>query len=45
LNIGLPDSFVEQGTREELLSLCGLDALGIRAQVERFCSRKIAAVN
>ncbi|MBF6651224.1 1-deoxy-D-xylulose-5-phosphate synthase, partial [Methylobacter sp. BlB1] len=25
LNIGLPDQFVEQGTREELLALCGLD--------------------
>ncbi|MEQ1622944.1 MAG: 1-deoxy-D-xylulose-5-phosphate synthase, partial [Methylococcales bacterium] len=29
LNIGLPDSFVEQGTREELLALCGLDVQGI----------------
>jgi 1-deoxy-D-xylulose-5-phosphate synthase len=38
LNIGLPDSFVEQGTREELLSLCGLDAQGIVAQAEKFCA-------
>jgi len=38
LNIGLPDSFVEQGTREELLSLCGLDIQGILAQVETFCA-------
>ena len=38
LNIGLPDSFVEQGSREELLALCGLDAQGIIAQVERFCA-------
>jgi 1-deoxy-D-xylulose-5-phosphate synthase len=37
LNIGLPDSFVEQGTREELLSLCGLDVKGIHERVERFC--------
>jgi 1-deoxy-D-xylulose-5-phosphate synthase len=37
LNIGLPDSFVEQGTREELLALCGLDAQGILARVEAFC--------
>jgi len=38
LNIGLPDSFVEQGTREELLALCGLDAQGIIAQAETFCA-------
>ncbi len=38
LNIGLPDSFVEQGTREELLSLCSLDIQGILAQVKKFCA-------
>jgi len=38
LNIGLPDSFVEQGTREELLALCGLDIQGILAKVEKFCA-------
>ncbi|MGR9012061.1 MAG: 1-deoxy-D-xylulose-5-phosphate synthase [Gammaproteobacteria bacterium] len=38
LNIGLPDSFVEQGTREELLALCGLDIQGILTQVEKFCA-------
>jgi 1-deoxy-D-xylulose-5-phosphate synthase len=38
LNIGLPDSFVEQGTREELLALCGLDIQGIFAKVEKFCA-------
>jgi 1-deoxy-D-xylulose-5-phosphate synthase len=38
LTLGLPDSFVEQGTREELLAICGLDAQGIIAQVERFCA-------
>ena len=38
LNIGLPDSFVEQGGREELLALCGLDAPGIIARVEAFCT-------
>jgi 1-deoxy-D-xylulose-5-phosphate synthase len=38
LNIGLPDSFVEQGTREELLSLCGLDIQGILAKIETFCA-------
>ncbi len=36
LNIGLPDSFVEQGTREELLALCGLDTKGILEQVKTF---------
>ena len=38
LNIGLPDSFVEQGTREELLALCGLDIQGVFAQIEKFCA-------
>jgi 1-deoxy-D-xylulose-5-phosphate synthase len=38
LNIGLPDRFVEQGSREELLSLVGLDAQGVQAQIEDFCA-------
>jgi 1-deoxy-D-xylulose-5-phosphate synthase len=38
LNIGLPDCFVEQGTREELLTVCGLDVQGIIAQAEKFCA-------
>ncbi|UOA07204.1 1-deoxy-D-xylulose-5-phosphate synthase [Methylobacter sp. S3L5C] len=38
LNIGLPDSFVEQGTREELLAICGLDIQGITARIEAFCA-------
>ena len=38
LNLGLPDSFVEQGTREELLAICGLDVQGIIAQAEKFCA-------
>ncbi|ASF45405.1 1-deoxy-D-xylulose-5-phosphate synthase [Methylovulum psychrotolerans] len=36
LNLGLPDSFVEQGTREELLALCGLDVAGILASIRAF---------
>ena len=36
LNIGLPDSFIEQGTREELLAICGLDVQGITNQIETF---------
>ncbi|WNB74809.1 1-deoxy-D-xylulose-5-phosphate synthase [Methylomonas koyamae] len=38
LNIGLPDRFVEQGSREELLSLVALDAKGILQQIEAFCA-------
>lgn len=38
LNIGLPDRFVEQGGREELLSLVGLDNQGILAQIQAFCA-------
>lgn len=38
LNIALPDRFIEQGTREELLAECGLDRLGITAQIESFCA-------
>ena len=38
LNIGLPDAFVEQGSREQLLSLCGLDSAGILARIEKFCA-------
>ena len=38
LNIGLPDSFVEQGTREELLANCGLDAQSIADKITEFCA-------
>jgi 1-deoxy-D-xylulose-5-phosphate synthase len=38
LNLGLPDEFIEQGTREELLSQCGLDTKGIIASVEVFAA-------
>jgi len=34
LNLGLPDTFIEQGSREELLALCQLDRAGILAQIE-----------
>lgn len=36
LNIGLPDAFIEQGTREQLLSICGLDTQGILKQIKDF---------
>jgi 1-deoxy-D-xylulose-5-phosphate synthase len=38
LHLGLPDSFVEQGRREELLAECGLDTDGIIAAVRAFLS-------
>ncbi len=38
LNIALPDSFVEQGTREQLLTLCRLDQHGILQQIQDFCA-------
>lgn len=34
LNLGLPDRFVEHGTREELLAECGLDADGILRAIQ-----------
>jgi 1-deoxy-D-xylulose-5-phosphate synthase len=34
LHLGLPDRFIEQGAREELLAECGLDAAGIVRSVE-----------
>jgi 1-deoxy-D-xylulose-5-phosphate synthase len=36
LNLGLPDGFIEQGSREQLLADCGLDADGIEARVRGF---------
>jgi len=34
INLGLPDNFVEQGSREQLLALCGLDSDGIVRAVQ-----------
>ncbi len=36
LNLGLPDRYIEQGTREQLLSECGLDTQGIFDRIEEF---------
>ena len=36
LTIGLPDSFIEQGTREEVLSLAGLDVPSLVKSIEAF---------
>ncbi len=38
LNIALPDEFIEQGTREELLADCRLDTQGILSTIETFCA-------
>lgn len=36
INLGLPDQFVEHGEREQILSLCGLDANGIIKAVQDY---------
>ncbi len=33
-HLGLPDAFIEHGSREELLKICGLDGAGIQEHVE-----------
>lgn len=39
LNLGLPDSFVSQGTQEELRADLGLDAAGIQRQIETWLAQ------
>ncbi|MFN5745257.1 MAG: 1-deoxy-D-xylulose-5-phosphate synthase [Methylococcaceae bacterium] len=39
LTIGLPDRFIEQGTREEVLTVAGLDADGILRSIEAFVAK------
>jgi 1-deoxy-D-xylulose-5-phosphate synthase len=36
LNLGIPDRFIEQGTREECLTACGLDTSGIMLSIKNF---------
>ncbi len=38
VNLGLPDQFLGQGGREEMLAECGLDAAGIRRTILRHAS-------
>ncbi len=38
LNIALPDAFIEQGTREQLLEICGLDADSILKRIQEYCA-------
>jgi 1-deoxy-D-xylulose-5-phosphate synthase len=42
LHLGLPDTFLEQGGREELLAECGLDTDGILAAVRAFLATEVA---
>lgn len=39
LTIGLPDEFIDQGTREEVLSMAGLDANGIEKTLNAFLEK------
>ncbi len=39
LQLGLPDTFIDHGTRDELLSDCGLDAAGIQSAIEKRMER------
>ena len=44
IHLGLPDEFLDQGSRAELLALCGLDAAGIlRAVRGHFETQRQAA--
>jgi 1-deoxy-D-xylulose-5-phosphate synthase len=36
VNLGLPDRFISQGTRQELLQECGLDKAGLLRTIENF---------
>jgi len=42
LTIGLPDLFIEQGTREEVLTVAGLDTDGIQASIDAYQKRLAA---
>ena len=43
LNLGLPDRFIEQGERTELLAECGLDADGLRRAIMRHAPPRLAS--
>ena len=43
LNLGLPDHFVAQGSREECLNACGLDTEGMIASIQAFLNRQAGA--
>ena len=39
LNLGIPDKFIEHGSREECLTECGLDTSGIIAAIEGYLQK------
>ena len=43
LNLGLPDRFIEQGERTELLAECGLDVEGLRRAIVRLAPPRLAS--
>ena len=42
LHIGIPDRFIEHGSREDCLALAGLDAASLNATIERWWARHSA---
>ncbi|MBI3570849.1 MAG: 1-deoxy-D-xylulose-5-phosphate synthase, partial [Gammaproteobacteria bacterium] len=42
VNLGLPDEFLGQGSREEILAECGLDTAGIRRTILRYTAQTSA---
>ena len=43
LNLGIPDHFYEQGTREECLAECGLNSFGILHSIQAFLREEMLA--
>jgi 1-deoxy-D-xylulose-5-phosphate synthase len=43
LHLGIPDRFIEHGSREECLALAGLDAASLSASIERWWTRQSAS--
>jgi 1-deoxy-D-xylulose-5-phosphate synthase len=43
LNVGIPDRFVEHGSREDCLAAAGLDRAGIEASILRWPARPVTA--
>ena len=43
LNLGIPDNFYEQGSREECLAECGLNSFGIIQSIQAFLHEETLA--
>ena len=43
LQIGIPDGFVDHGTREDNLAAAGLDSMSVRAAIDHFWKAEISA--